>query len=189
MEQAMSGAYPTLATVRKYQEEQTALDAIVEIISFAAALVNTERNLTPMQVEYIAAEIMEQYFYLTLGDIRFLMKQGIAGKYGEIYGRLDVPVVMGWVEKYADDRANHAETRSAQVHKSNTATANAIPMPEWFKKFIDEHTIKTIPALPFEPDDNFWKMVEQEHAESGSEMPIDQFKKMRLAQTKAMFQK
>lgn len=191
MEQAMSEKYPTVASVKKYHDEQLALDAVVEIIAEAASLVNLGRNLKPNQIDFLAEEILREYYYLTLGDIRLMMKQGVTGKYGELYDRLDVQVVMGWLERYTEERANAAEGKSQQAHVSNVSD-NAKPMPEWFGEFVQKMQVKynsEPPAHEFAPDANFWQMVEQEYLESGEQMPLDQFKQMRLAQTKAMLKR
>lgn len=191
MEQAMSGSFPTVASVRKYHDEQVALDALVEIIADAAGLVNLGRNLKPNQIEFLADEILREYYYLTLGDVRFMMRQGITGKYGELYDRLDVQVVMGWIERYTEDRANMAEGKSQQAHVS-AVSENAKPMPEWFCEFVQKMEAKygnELAAQEFTPDDNFWDMVEQEWQERGEQVPLEKFKQMRLAQTKAMFRK
>ena len=191
MEQAMSNKYPTVASVRKYHDEQLALDAVVEIIAEAASLVNLGRNLKPNQIDFLAEEILREYYYLTLGDIRLMMKQGVTGKYGELYDRLDVQVVMGWLENYTEERANAAEGKSQQAHVS-TVSDNAKPMPEWFGEFVQKMQVKyngEPPAQEFAPDANFWEMVEQEWRERGEQMPLEQFKQMRLAQTKAMFRR
>lgn len=187
MEEAMQGKTPLLSTVKKYQGEGVAIASVKHIIGEASTLVNVGRNLTPQQVEFLAEEIIAQYFYLTLADIRFVMRQGVTGKYGELYERLDVQVVSGWFAQYVSERLDAAESKSSQK-KPDAGDGNAVHMPQWFTDFLRKFEVKEEPKSDFIPDANFWKMVEDEWKQSPEpRMELEKFKTMRLAQTKALF--
>lgn len=189
MDEAMSGNTPTMATVRKYQGSEMAMGAVVTIIAEGAALLNIGKNLQAHQIEYLAEEIAREYYWLTLADLRYMMKQGIAGKYGEIYDRLDVQVVLGWLTKYVETRMEIAESKSQQKHVGKISD-NAKPMPQWFadyaKRLFEKHN-EPQQKSNFQPDAYFWEMVEQEWNEMQGDRPdLEKFKALRLAQTKAM---
>lgn len=188
IEAAMSADAPTLATVKKYQGAGMAVEAVEMIIAEAATLLNIGKNLQPHQINYLACEILQEYYWLNLADIRLIMKQGIAGKYGQIYDRLDVQVALDWLAQYVEARTGIAETKSQQA-KAVQVSDNAKPMPQWFAdyaaKFAAKHDAKE--RTPFIPDAAFWDMVEQEWNETPGERPdLEKFKALRLAQTKAM---
>ena len=189
MEDAMSGKTPTVATVKKYQGEAAAKAVIEQIIGEASALINVSRNLTVPQIEFLADEILSTYYYLTLADLRFVMREGVTGKYGDIFDRLDVRVVTSWVDRYVSARLNAAEGRNMNARKKDEPAGNAVPMPDWFVNFLRKFEASSQPKAEFEPDEAFWQSVDQEWSENTdpARPTLKQFQTMRLAQVKAMF--
>lgn len=194
IESAMSGATPALSTVRKYQGDELAKDAVVEIITEAALMLNIGKNLKTHQIEFLADEILLNWYYLTLEEIKYLMRQGITGKYGELYDRLDVAVISGWLERYDEQRTAQIE-KERQGEAAQTSEGNAKEMPDWFldfaQKFMAQNTERK-PGGEFQPDEAFEAMVRQEweQMQAGKRPPFfEQFLKLRTAQTKAMLKR
>ena len=210
IEQAMSGVFPTLATVRKYHDEATALAAVCEIIAQAAAQLSVGRNIQPHQIRFVAEEFLREYYYLTIAEIRFCIEQGIRGNHGIIYDRLDTAVVFDWLEKYLLERTETAERLTAQKQGEEAAkwkkeaqeSQSLKPMPEILKEslrslentfLVDGELKKGVAAGAFEPDAPMLVMILEEweaKRESGEERPgFEQYKTMRIAQIKAQMKK
>ncbi len=192
IEDAMSDKTPTIATARKYQGEEVAKYAVVEIVSQAAALLSISRNLQTHQVEFLADEILRDWYWLTLAEIRFFMLEGVRGKYGAIYDRLDVNVVLDWLAQYSEQRTAIAEKMQREKRIEQEA-GDAKPMPEWFLDFIKKHTLQNEQKTKgeFTPDGAFWEQVEREWMDTTEKngLSFEQFKQMRLAQTKTLLKR
>lgn len=207
IEQAMSDAYPALATVKKYHGPEAAKDAVIEIIGQASALMNVGKNLKPHQIEFIAVEILQEFYWLNIGEIRYVMTRGVRGEYGEVYDRLDTIVIFGWIEKYLEVRAEIAANRARRVEaemlaaeKARQPNALEIPMPEAVKqslsklenKFLVDGELKQgLPAGEFEIDEPTERMIEMEWADMPDEdrLPFVNYRVMRIAQLKTQMKK
>lgn len=206
IEQAMSDVFPTLATVRKYHDEATALAAVCEIIAQGAALLSIGRNIQPHQIRFVAEEILREYYYLTIAEIRFCIEQGVRGNYGAIYDRLDTSVIFDWLEKYISERTETSERLTAQRQGQEAAkwkkeaqeNKNLHPMPESLKQslrslentfLVDGELKKGVTTGEFEPDEHILRMIEQEWELDNHSLSLDKFKTMRIAQIKAEMKK
>jgi hypothetical protein len=207
VEQAMSDVYPTLATVKKYHGPEAVKDAVIEIVAQSAALLNVGKNLKPHQIDFIAVEILQEFYWLNVGELRYIMKQGVRGEYGEVYDRIDTIVVFGWIEKYlevrteiAANRAMRAEAEQAAAEKVKPQSSTAIPMPEAVKQslaklentFLVAGELKQGPHIgEWEPDEPTMQMIEMEWADLPKEkrLPFVNYKVMRIAQIKAQMKK
>lgn len=210
IEQAMSDVFPTLATVRKYHDEAAALAAVCEIIAQAAAQLSIGRNIQPHQIRFVAEEVLREYYYLTIAEIRFCIEQGIRGNYGVIYDRLDTAVISDWLEKYLLERTETAERLTAQRQGEEAAkwkkeareNQNLKPMPESLKEslqglennfLVDGELKKGMAAGVFEPDAPTLAMILEEweaRRERGEERPdFEQYKTTRIAQIKTQMKR
>lgn len=76
------------------------------IITYAliwiADLINVERNLTEVQIAELTADIIEEYGFLKVEELKYIFKHAVRSN--QIYGRLDYNVVMNWLKNYCDNR-------------------------------------------------------------------------------------
>lgn len=103
---------PNVWEVRRDIGELKTKAVIVYALAWLARLVNVERNLTETQIGEIAADIIEEYGYMKMEELKYVLKQGARKE--KIYGRLDYNVVMGWFADYAAERAVCCEDISSQ---------------------------------------------------------------------------
>lgn len=201
-EQALSTAFPTLATVRKYHGEMQSLASVVEIVSEAAALMNVGKNLQSHQIEFIAGELTNQFYFLTIAEIRFFMLEGVRGKYGPVYDCLDVNRVFEWLNKYLDIRAEIVSNRAIRAHVEirEEESQTAIFMPDELKKLaekldntflVDGELKKGLPSGEFEPDEPTLRMIEMEWADlpEAIRQPYENYKALRIAHLKTQMKK
>jgi len=202
MDQAMSDVFPAISTVKKYHGNGVAVASVSEIIAQAAALLNVGKNLQSHQIDFLACEILANWYWLTIGEVRFVMNSGVTGKYGELYDRLDVSVVCGWFEKYADVRGEVVAQRSRRAHleRIEQSNPNAIEMPDSLKELIqgtantflvDGELKKGFSHGEFEPDEPTLRMIEMEWADlpKAGRMPYENYKAMRIAHLKTQMKK
>lgn len=204
----MSSVFPTLATVRKYHDENTALSAVCEIIAQAAALLSVGRGIHRHQIEFLAEDILRKYYFLTIAEIRLCMEYGVRGDYGTIYDRLDTSVVFEWIEKYISIRAEIASRKAEQKPGDEAAywreqankNPGLKPMPYEIKKallnvenkwLVDGELKAGVKSGDFEPDAAVLEMILQEWSndKTPGKMPYRDYETMRIAQIKAQMKK
>lgn len=65
----------------------------------------------------IADLVVRDYKHMNLADLKLCMMNGISGKYGKIFNRVDVEVVLGWCKAYWEERLQEAELVSQREHE------------------------------------------------------------------------
>lgn len=208
IEQAMSDVFPAISTVRKYHGEQTAFAAVVEIIAQAATLVNVGKNLQPHQIEFLTFEILREWYWLTIGEVRFVMERGVRGLYGALYDRLDTNTVLEWFDRFEVERMGvgerYGERKEADecvFWKKQAAENRALkPIPKEVvasienlqnRFLVDGEAKKGIKTGEFEPDEHVFRMLEMEWADlpEKGRLPFENYKVLRVAQIKAQMKR
>ena len=72
----------------------------------------TSGNMGDKQVENTALDIMEDYPYLTVHDLKLFFKMARKSEFGEVYGRIDGNLIETWLKKYDVMRAEKAQEAS-----------------------------------------------------------------------------
>lgn len=197
---AVSSDVATLATIRKYMGEESAKDVLIETIGFASGLLNIGKNLQPHQIDFLADEILREWYWLKISEMKFVMLEGVRGNYGELYDCLDFRTVMQWLAKYDEQRTAVVEQENGQKVEQYAISETAIEMPEEVRELIGKfeniflvegESKKGLAGGEFEPDEPTLRMIEMEWAdlpESGR-APYENFKALRIAQLKAQMKK
>lgn len=97
---------PCIWEIKKYIGSTKTKAAIVFFLAWLAQLVGIERNLTSVQINEIAEDIMSDYGYLKVEELKYLFKRFVKNE--PLYGRLDYNVVMNWIKKYDIERTEIA---------------------------------------------------------------------------------
>lgn len=136
---------PTLATVKKYQGQEVAIDTLADYMAQTSLLLNVGSNMRPDQMRAAAEMLLQDRYWLTLADYKLLLRMGVTGQFGKIYERLDVGVIYEWVSLYEERRAEVAEREQLRKHGAlNDRRAEVGEMPDWFKDFLRDFAKKTM---------------------------------------------
>ena len=91
--------------------------------------INVHEKLTPMQMTEISLEIVENYYFMSFVEIALVFKRAKSGHYGKISYSLNMPDVLTWFSKYAEERCQHFMQRSdskGNEAKQNSETSSVI---------------------------------------------------------------
>lgn len=71
---------------------------------------DVRRPLNEQQIEVVVDMIVNDWMLanLTLVDYMIVMRRAISGEYGEMFENLTPPKVLGWLKRYAEERAAEA---------------------------------------------------------------------------------
>ncbi len=86
-----------LSGLRKADEESL-INAMCILLTGLAKSVNVGKNLDTLQTYETATLLIEKYWYLRLEEFVYVFKRAKLGKYGQLFDRLDVTVISGWVD-------------------------------------------------------------------------------------------
>jgi hypothetical protein len=124
---------PSLALCRKEFGEMHAKAILVMIITDVALLFNTGQNLNQTQIANLTEIILEDYYYLKVDDFKLCFKNAMKGLYGPVY-RMDVSIILSWIEKYAQERFAEADNVSYQQHMSSKGEQNTPTLSKMIEK-------------------------------------------------------
>lgn len=74
--------------------------------------INVHEKLSPMQMSEISIEIVQNYYFMSFVEIAYVLKRAKSGHYGKISYSLNMPDIMQWFVKYAEERCQHFMQRS-----------------------------------------------------------------------------
>lgn len=80
---------------------------------------NVGKTMNDVQVARACDLILDEFYFLKPDDFKLCFNRVLAGKYGQIYDRVDIQVIFGWLNKYCDERIMEADNISYNEHLSN----------------------------------------------------------------------
>ena len=120
VEKAIDSKMPSLVKINKVLGTKEAVKVIATMIVNTTEFLNVPK-LTGIQIKMTAEFIYEEYYFLNISDLNLCFKNGMKGKYGELYNRIDGQIILKWLREYEDERVEFAENRSYQKHDALTA--------------------------------------------------------------------
>lgn len=138
-----------LSMHRKQLGEET-IEAIIKLHLIALnQAVNVHEKLNDMQIFEITLEILERYYFMSMVEIAFVFKKAKTGEYGRINYALNMPDVLGWFDKYAEERCQYfmqLKTSEGIEHKQNAQSSivdeAALEVLKEFKTTLSEDISK-----------------------------------------------
>lgn len=112
MDQAIGG---TQMSTLKRQGEDSLLLCVCTLIANLCEALNLTKPMGTVQAYDAACTLVSRFYFLKLEELIYIFREGKAGKYGQLYNRLDVQVLCEWCEKYwsGEERARHLEIRNS----------------------------------------------------------------------------
>lgn len=95
---------------------------------------NVGKGMNDTQTMETAMLIVDAFPHLNIADINLVCKRAKQGYYGQIYDRLDGNVIIGWFNRYFDDRCERAAERSQR--EAEQFNMNIKDTPERIEKEI-----------------------------------------------------
>lgn len=116
-----------------------AVAAYLEVIIFDfIKFVNPVRSMTALQIKQTAELIMEVHSVLKVPEVAYIFKLAKQSYFGAIYEGIDGMKIMGWFDKYFQDRLNSAELFSEKQHRQNKLEKSTIMLPKEVVKMAYE---------------------------------------------------
>ena len=107
---------PSLALHRKYwTATHTAVLVIWAIVHYTQKF-SVGKGMDDESAELLAEFILDDYYFLTLADIKAAFSMAIKGEFGKIYDRVDAQVVLSWFKEYSERKMNYVEDRRIIEH-------------------------------------------------------------------------
>ena len=126
LQKAVESDSNSLAVYRK-QSSPEFIEGMIEVyLHDLNSTTNTHHNLTDEQIEELAQDITTLHFQMSLVEVHFVIKQGKRGKFGKVGTfAINEETVLGWFEKYAEDRCQYFMQRKTSEGIENKQNAEA----------------------------------------------------------------
>lgn len=116
---AMGNNSPSLVVMKKKDSALT--DNILKLmIAKTARAFNLTRNIEPAQIVDLVTDLEQDFYFLKLSEVFYVLKQARMGKMGKLYERLDQPTIIGWFSDYVEKRMEISEEESLRQHDQYT---------------------------------------------------------------------
>lgn len=116
IEDALMVKTPSLAAIRKANGVEYA-DAYIKawVIDLQNSL-NLKHKLNETMLNMLSGMILDEFWGLTIADIKNVLYGAKMGLYGEFYESISIPKVIGWFREYFDQRFEVAESFTLSEH-------------------------------------------------------------------------
>jgi hypothetical protein len=108
--------YPSIVALKKYLSKEHLDSLIVFLIQDFIDNYSKIDLMKPPQIKSLTRLICDDFHYLTLGDFRLFFDNMLRGKYGKIYGRLDIDIFMESLGKCAEERLDEGSSLNLKKH-------------------------------------------------------------------------
>jgi hypothetical protein len=116
---AMGNNSPSLVVMKKKDSALT--DNILKLmIAKTARAFNLTRNIEPAQIVDLVTDLEQDFYFLKLSEVFYVLKQARMGKMGKLYERLDQPTIISWFSDYVEKRMEISEEESLRQHDQYT---------------------------------------------------------------------
>lgn len=126
----------SIESAKIYRGEQYCVIHIMIMIGSIFDYVQAGKTIQEPAIRDLAYMLLEEYPWLTFPDVKLCIKRGVQGTYGEIYDRLDVPVIFGWFRAYVSERIAESESRKREEERNEKD--QGVPMPDEIKAKFEE---------------------------------------------------
>lgn len=129
-----------------FKPETVELAIEMQLIALNASI-NTHEKLSSDQIEEITFEIMNSYYHLSIIEVGYVFRKAKRGDYGRINYAINMPDVLQWFDKYAEERCTYFMNRSESKGIENKQNAES-------SRVINEHALKMLKAFKLTLDEN-----------------------------------
>lgn len=111
----------SLAKLKKQYSEVEVKSKLMECIEHAQDMLNVPQlsNRPEKQRQFLSSWILKEYYFYNFADIIKIIENGITGKYGKTYNRLDVEIISEWFNCYEAERINEIEENAKNQPKED----------------------------------------------------------------------
>lgn len=128
----------SLATLGKYQGEKAAVSVLMVLLKKVVDFFNVGKSMGSEQLFSTAKLIISEYYYLEIGDIKVCLRNGMLGKYGQLFDRLDGAIIIDWFSRYNSERQEVASVHSHNSHKTKMKEVESSNTSEYMPEYLVE---------------------------------------------------
>ncbi len=79
-----------------------------------------KERLTHVQIMQMACKLLSSEPMLRVKELLFVLHRSISGHYGQVYNRIGLDMVLGWLRKFYHESADHLEGRMQNMRQHET---------------------------------------------------------------------
>lgn len=119
--------------------------------------VSLRSSMNEQQIELAAGLMVEKHQHLPVQSFQLFFEECLCRTYGDHYGRMDIPTLMGWLQKFHKSYDEMVDEQAYQAHQSTKGdNANFVDIVNRHKALGCSEEDEPIPM----PDDMFIKIKE-----------------------------
>lgn len=125
--EAIENKSPSLIDAKKIVASRNPSDKVIDDmlklwIATTSRSFNVSRNIDPVQIPIVVEDILEDFYYLRLSEVYYVLKQVRKGQHEKMYERIDVETVLGWFRDYVSkEREPFYEQENYLKHDAYTS--------------------------------------------------------------------
>ena len=127
----------SIALARKDNPEQ-AMALVSFMLAKTIKAFNIDNNMDVEQIKEATINLMNDFYYMNLGEIYYVLRQGRMGKFGRIYNRIDESVLYEWFMEYDQERTTISVEKHLAEHDKATSHETSRKYDNFFDNLLRE---------------------------------------------------
>lgn len=115
IDQALSRLDSPVSLMKKQLGEDVVKGKIASIFVDWLAKLNIGKTFDDYQMADLVIELMKEYHFLSIEEFSYVIRGGVMGRYGQLFGRVDISVVGGWFVQHIQDTASIRERKGKEI--------------------------------------------------------------------------
>lgn len=125
----------SLVNIKKNHGEIRTNAFIASILSNLVMSFNVGKTMNEYQLADAVNLVKNEYYFLKPSELQYCFNQAKLGRYGQLYDRIDVSVIVNFIEKYLEERMNVVIEENTNKNK------------EYNSGVMDEKVVEKLKAL------------------------------------------
>ena len=115
LDQALTKIDRPVSLLKKIHGENQVMGVIAELFSEWLSKLNIGKTFSNLQMADLVIELMKEYHFLSIEEFAYVIRGGVLGRYGQLFGRVDISVVGGWFVQHIQDTASIRERKGKEI--------------------------------------------------------------------------
>ena len=101
IDDSIAARTPQMSLIKRVKGEKYVLGHLKLWIIYLQGNLNVKNKLTEDMIDLAAQTILDDFWWITISDIKTIVTDALMGRYGDFYESLSIPKLISWFDSYS----------------------------------------------------------------------------------------
>jgi len=124
IDDSIAAKTPQMSLIKREKGEKYTLGYLKLWLIYLQGNLNVKNKLSEDMIDLTAQTILDDFWWITLSDVKNIVTDALMGRYGEFYESLGIPKIISWFDSYSrmkfsrftqESMSNHGYTKNDEA--------------------------------------------------------------------------